>query len=322
MPLLPPHPVVVVTGASSGIGRATALAFAEQGARLVVAGRREQPLRRLAEECVARGGEALAVPADVTDADAVVRLAAQAAGRWGRLDVWVNNAAVNAFAHFGDEPVDVPRRVLEVNALGQLHGARAALPLFRDQGRGVLVNVGSVLSRIPSPYQASYVMSKQRRAGPVRLPAAGAAGRTGCAGVHRAAGCGRHPPVRRRGELDRMGPGPAASHLRAGAGGGGGPLVRPPAAGRGRRRSGRQGHGAAVGARAAAHGAGHRAAVRRSHFQDAYAAHSPGNLFDPGRSGSTVRGGWKDGGTTALARKVALAGAAVLLPSFVGRRRR
>lgn len=63
-------------------------------------------------------------------------------------------------------------------------------------------------------------------------------------------------------------------------------------------------------------------AVRRGHFQDAYAAHSPGNLFDPARSGSTVRGGWKDGGTTPLARKLALAGAAVLLASFVGRWRR
>jgi short-subunit dehydrogenase len=319
---LPQDPVVVITGASSGIGRATALAFAEQGARLVVTGRREEPLRRLVDQCAARGGQALAVPVDVTDADAVVRVAQRAVERWGRLDVWVNNAAVNAFSSFGEEPVDVPRRVLEVNALGQLHGARAALPLFRDQGSGVLVNVGSVLSRIPSPYQSSYVMSKHA--------------------VRALSGCLRQelqdaPGVR----VCTVLPGAVDTPLFDAAANWTGWAVKP-------LRPVYAPERVAAAIVSCAHrprdevvvGLGAKVmvlqsvlaprlteriiarVVRRGHFQDSYAPQGEGNLFDAQASGSTVRGGWKDGGTARLARRVALAGAALLLPAAVGRCRR
>jgi NAD(P)-dependent dehydrogenase (short-subunit alcohol dehydrogenase family) len=86
--------VVVVTGASSGIGRATGLAFAERGARVVVAARRVDALEELARECQAAGGQALAVPTDTTDEAAVAELARRAVERFGRIDVWVNNAGV------------------------------------------------------------------------------------------------------------------------------------------------------------------------------------------------------------------------------------
>ena len=152
--------VVVITGASSGIGRATALAFAEQGAAVVVAARREAALDDLVSECEGAGAEALAVPTDVSDAGAVNLLARRAAERFGRLDAWVNNASVGMFAPFSEVPLEDFRRVLEVNVMGTVHGARAALPYFRDQGSGVLVNVSSVVGLVPQPYTHAYNMSK------------------------------------------------------------------------------------------------------------------------------------------------------------------
>ena len=119
--------VVVITGASSGIGRATALEFARRGARVVLAARREQPLLEVASQCATVGGEALVVPTDVTDEAAVQELARRAVERFGRLDVWVNNAAVTSFGLFEDTPQDVFRRIIDTNLFGYVHGARAAL---------------------------------------------------------------------------------------------------------------------------------------------------------------------------------------------------
>ncbi|HEV2089177.1 MAG TPA: SDR family NAD(P)-dependent oxidoreductase, partial [Cryptosporangiaceae bacterium] len=103
---------------------------------------------------------ALAVPTDVTDADAVQDLARRAVERFGRLDVWVNNAAVGVVAPFGRIPLEDFRRVLDVNVMGCVHGARAALSAFSGEGRGVLVNVSSILSEAPGPYTHAYAMSK------------------------------------------------------------------------------------------------------------------------------------------------------------------
>jgi NAD(P)-dependent dehydrogenase (short-subunit alcohol dehydrogenase family) len=152
--------VVVITGASSGIGRATALAMAARGASLALAARRDEPLRALARECEARGGRAVAVPTDVTDPQAIAAVGRQALERFGRLDVWVNNAAVLAIGRFEDTPPEVFRQVVETNLFGYVHGARVALPIFRQQRAGVLINVGSLDSRLSQPYASAYVASK------------------------------------------------------------------------------------------------------------------------------------------------------------------
>src|SRR5215203_3390175 len=152
--------VVVITGASSGIGRATALAFAAKGATVVLAARRLAALEEVARECEGRGGDALVVPTDVAESDAVQQLATRAVEDLGRIDVWVNCAAVTAFAPFQEIPLEDFKRVLDVNIMGYVHGARAALPQLRDQGKGTLINVSSIVSSVPQPYTHVYSMSK------------------------------------------------------------------------------------------------------------------------------------------------------------------
>ena len=152
--------VVVITGGSSGIGRATARAFAERGATVVVAARREQALREVAAECERLAGRALAVPTDVTDEAAVQSLARRAVESFGRIDVWVNNAAVTVFGRFEQTPLEAYRRVIETNLFGYIYGARAALPIFREQGSGVLINNASMVANVPQPYASAYVISK------------------------------------------------------------------------------------------------------------------------------------------------------------------
>ena len=151
---------IVVTGASGGIGRATAIACADRGANVVLAARDAGTLEEAAEECRRAGGRALAVPTDVADQDAVSHLAARAVERFGGIDAWVNDAAVMAYGRFEDTPAHIHRRVLETNLLGQIHGARAALPVFRRRGAGVLVNVASLYGTMTSPFVSSYVVSK------------------------------------------------------------------------------------------------------------------------------------------------------------------
>ena len=151
--------VVVLTGASSGIGRGTALAFARAGAAVVLAARREEPLQEAAEQCRQLGAHALAVPTDVRELAAVERLAQQAEESFGRVDVWVNNAGVTLLGRFEDAPADLWREVLEINLFGYVNGARAAIPRLRRRG-GVLINVGSVNSRVGAPYASAYVASK------------------------------------------------------------------------------------------------------------------------------------------------------------------
>lgn len=145
--------VVVVTGASSGIGRAVALAFAEQGARLVLASRREAVLQEVAAEC---GGECLVVPTDVTDAEAVQRLADQAVAQFGQVDVWVNCAVVAAVGEFTQTPMAAHEQTVRVGLLGCMNGAHAILPHFRERGRGRLINLNSVGAWVPAPYVSAY----------------------------------------------------------------------------------------------------------------------------------------------------------------------
>jgi short-subunit dehydrogenase len=151
---------VVVTGASSGIGAATALALADRGAAVVLAGRSAAALDAVAAQCRARGGRALTVPADVADPIAMERLATRAAAEFGQVDAWINNAAVASAGLFDEIPVAEFRRVVEVDLLGVVYGMRAALPYLRAAGGGVLVNVASTLAELSMPYQAAYVAAK------------------------------------------------------------------------------------------------------------------------------------------------------------------
>lgn len=152
--------VVVITGASSGIGRVTALRFADRGATVVLAARREEALREVARECELKHARALVVPTDVTREELVERLAREAVERFGRIDVWVNNAAVSLFGRFDEAPTEAVLRVFETNLFGYLHGARAVLPYFREQRSGVLINVESVVADAPQPFTSAYVASK------------------------------------------------------------------------------------------------------------------------------------------------------------------
>jgi len=151
---------VVITGASSGVGRATAHAFARRGARLALAARAPEPLSDAAGECERLGGEAIAVSTDVTGPEDVRRLADRAAERFGGIDVWVNNAGLGAIGAFDQVPIEAHRRVIETNLLGYMYGAHAALPYFIDQGRGVLINNVSIGGFVPTPYAAAYAASK------------------------------------------------------------------------------------------------------------------------------------------------------------------
>lgn len=152
--------VAVITGASSGLGRETAYQLAGRHTRVVLAARREDELERTAEGCRERGGEALVVPTDVTNADAVQRLATAAVEHWGRIDAWINNAGVTSFALIDEGELADHRRVIETNLFGAIHGVRAVVPIFRRQRRGTLVNVGSLLSKVGNPFVPSYVISK------------------------------------------------------------------------------------------------------------------------------------------------------------------
>jgi len=152
--------VVVVTGGSSGIGRAAAREFARRGARVVVAARRANELAETVRLCEGLGGQALAVPTDVTKAEDVARLFERSLALEGRIDVWVNNAGTTLFGALDLEHFEEHRAVLETNLFGAMRCAAWVMPLFKRQGHGVLVNVGSILSKIGQPYVPSYTISK------------------------------------------------------------------------------------------------------------------------------------------------------------------
>jgi len=126
----------VITGATSGIGRETALGFARAGARVVVAGRRKERLRELVSEIEAKGGEALAVPTDVADQAQVEQLIEKAVARFGRIDTLVNNAGVGIAARFADMSLEDFRRVMDVNFWGAVYACKAIVPQMRAQSSG------------------------------------------------------------------------------------------------------------------------------------------------------------------------------------------
>jgi NAD(P)-dependent dehydrogenase (short-subunit alcohol dehydrogenase family) len=152
--------VVVVMGASSGIGRETALRFAGRGAKVVVSARSKEGLDSLVEEIRSAGGEAAAVVAEVTDFDQVKAVADRAVEVYGRLDTWVHLAAVSIFAPFEETTPEEFKRVVEIDLLGQAYGAMAALPHIKREGRGALVHVTSVVARRAVPLQSAYCAAK------------------------------------------------------------------------------------------------------------------------------------------------------------------
>ncbi|MDX2215614.1 MAG: SDR family oxidoreductase [Oculatellaceae cyanobacterium bins.114] len=161
MPLKPVHEqVVVVVGASSGIGRETALQFARRGAKLVVSARSIEGLTTLLDEIEQQGGSAIAVPADVSDFEQVKAIADKTVDYFGRLDTWVHLAATSVFATFDQITPDEFKRVIDVNLNGQAYGAMAALPHLKREGRGALIHVSSVEARRSLPYQSPYSASK------------------------------------------------------------------------------------------------------------------------------------------------------------------
>ncbi|NQD58183.1 SDR family oxidoreductase [Pseudomonas sp. CM25] len=153
--------VVVITGASSGIGRAAAHAFACKGARLVLAARDEEALFDVLDECTDCGTDAIAIMTDVTHSDQVQALAAQASEfGHGRIDIWVNNAGVGAVGNFEDTPLEAHEQVIQTDLVGYLRGAYVALPFFKAQGSGILINTLSLGSWVAQPYAAAYSASK------------------------------------------------------------------------------------------------------------------------------------------------------------------
>jgi short-subunit dehydrogenase len=157
--------VVVVTGASQGIGRETALQLATRRASLVLAARNEEALGELKTQVERLGGQAEAVTTDVADAEQVERLGQRAIDRFGRIDTWVNNAAVSIYASVEALDPEEMERVVRVNLLGQMFGARVAIRHMRPQGGGTIVNVGSALSDRAVPLQSAYVATKHGIAG-------------------------------------------------------------------------------------------------------------------------------------------------------------
>jgi len=152
--------VVVITGASSGIGRATAQLLAKKGARLVLCSREADVLRQVEGECRELGAQVLVFPCDVGIESNVRNLVDAAIRNFGYIDVWVNNAAVYAFGKVDELPSEVIRKMIETNILGVIYGSRAILPHFKSRNQGMIINISSIASKIGAPYTGIYNTTK------------------------------------------------------------------------------------------------------------------------------------------------------------------
>jgi short-subunit dehydrogenase len=152
--------VVVITGASSGFGKGTALELARRGAQVVLAARSREVIESLARACEQEGESALAVRTDVSDRAAVEGLARAAIDRFGHFDVWINNAGVAAIGRFDRVPLADHDQVIRTDLLGATYGSYVAIRHFRERGAGTLINVASVIGKIPAPLYASYTAAK------------------------------------------------------------------------------------------------------------------------------------------------------------------
>ena len=152
--------VAVVTGASSGIGEACAIAFAEKGARVVLAARRAERLAALVERIEGMGGEALAVTTDVTNEGDVDNLFAQAVDRFGTVDVLINNAGIADSTPVDEMTLELWHRVIETNLTSAFLCSRAAFRIMKGKGRGRIVSIGSISARVPRQNSPAYAASK------------------------------------------------------------------------------------------------------------------------------------------------------------------
>jgi NAD(P)-dependent dehydrogenase (short-subunit alcohol dehydrogenase family) len=161
MQLKPIHDqVVAVVGASSGIGRDVALKFAQQGAKVVISARSQPGLNSLLAAIEKSGGEAISIPADVAEFNQVKAVADATVERFGRLDTWVHLAATGLFSTFDQITPEEFKRVIDVNLMGQVYGAMAALSYLKQEGRGSLIHVTSMEARRSLPFQSPYSASK------------------------------------------------------------------------------------------------------------------------------------------------------------------
>jgi len=152
--------VVVITGASSGIGEAAAKLIAQHGAKVVLAARREERLRAIVDDIIRDGGEAVSVTADVVSAEDMLKLAQTALQKYGRIDVWVNNAGIMPNSRLNELRVDEWDRMIDVNVKGVLYGIAAALPIMREQQSGHVINLSSTAGYEVAPTSAVYSATK------------------------------------------------------------------------------------------------------------------------------------------------------------------
>jgi NAD(P)-dependent dehydrogenase (short-subunit alcohol dehydrogenase family) len=152
--------VIAIVGASSGIGRDTAVKFAERGAKVVVAARSEPGLKSLVDEIKNLGGEATYIIADVSDFQQVKAIADKTVAEYGRIDTWVHAAATGMIAPFEKITPEEFARVVDVTLMGQVYGAMAALPYLKQEGRGALIHISSMEGRRSLPLQSPYSAAK------------------------------------------------------------------------------------------------------------------------------------------------------------------
>lgn len=163
--------IAFITGAGTGIGRACALAFAHEGASVILAARRVAPIAAVAQQIQAAGGEALALPCDVTDRSAVETALVQAEQRFGRIDIIVNNAGAVVVASAENTSDETWNLILATNLTGTFLVSRASLPALRRSGGGTIINIGSILGIVARKDRAAYCASKAGVSGLTRAMA-------------------------------------------------------------------------------------------------------------------------------------------------------